>query len=263
MQPHNRSKAVALLKLYYIISILYGPHGYHNRVIIPVLPQLHSRNDWIEFCRRETPYCYVEYPQCLVDLQTTYLQLTLLGNEKQGRQAIKYSLGSRLSVEPVWDLIRSCQWQLGRIIQGLESMDFSSNVRDNSLLKAHTDITVRKFFSKERSLVAPGSLGMLHHLCDEPQLWCGNTLARLLANQQFRQFRSGPDAEPGRDANSLLLDIIQQPLLWLGQRNDGRLHLLHRTGEGAPIRNMASLLPDFRPPAPRLLPRRSPLAARM
>ncbi len=193
-------------------------------------------------------------------MQTTYLQLTLLQAGKQGRDAIKYSLGSRLSVEPVWQLIKSCGWQLERVIGGLESMDFSSNVRDNSLLKAHTDITVRKFFSKERALIAPAMLGSLHPVTDEPAIWDGNTLARLLANQQFRQYRSGPDNSRNADANSLLLDIIQNPQRWLGQRHNGKLHLFNRITETAQLHNHASLLPDFRRPPPRLLPRRSPLA---
>lgn len=228
-------------------------------MIIPVLPQLHSRSEWIAFCRRETPYCYVEYPECLVDMQTTYLQLTLFSTGMQGRDATKYSLGSRVSVEPVWQLIKSCDWQLKRILEGLESMDFSSNVRDNSLLKVHTDITVRKSFSKERTLIGPSTLGSLHPVIDEPAVWDGAMLARLLANLQFRQYRSGPDNSSQADANSLLLDIIQTPQQWLGERHQGKLHLLQRNSTSAQLHNQASLLPDFRRPAPRLLPRPSPL----
>lgn len=193
-------------------------------------------------------------------MQTTYLQLTLLGTGKQGRDATKYSLGSRLSVEPVWQLIKSCDWQLMKILEGLESMDFSSNVRDNSLLKAHTDITVRKSFSKERTLIAPASLGTLHPVTDEPAIWDGPVLARLLANLQFRQYRSGPDNRNNADTNSLLLDIIQAPQLWLGQRHEGKLHLFRRNANSAKLHNQASLLPDFRTPTPRLLPRSSPLS---
>jgi len=193
-------------------------------------------------------------------MQTTYLQLTLLNADKQGRDATKYSLGSRVSVEPVWQLIKSCDWQLRRILEGLESMDFSSNVRDNSLLRAHTDITVRKSFSKERTLIAPGCLGTLHPVTDEPAIWDGTMLARLLANLQFRQYRSGPDNRSSADANSLLLDIIQAPQQWLGERHQGKLHLFQRTATSTGLHNQASLLPDFRRPAPRLLPRPSPLS---
>jgi len=192
-------------------------------------------------------------------MQTTYLQLTLLSADKQGRQATKYSLGSRLSVEPAWNLIKSCEWQLSRIIDGLESMDFSSNVRDNSLLKVHTDITVRKFFSKERSLIAPGQLGTLHPLRDEPPIWDGYQLARLLANKQYRQYRTGTDALSDQTSQSLLLDIVSSPHHWIGQRHDGRLHLLYRESQQSNLINRASVLPDFRQPEPRLMPKQSPL----
>lgn len=228
-------------------------------MIIPVLPQLHSRNQWIDFCRRETPYCYIEQPQCLVDMQTTYLQLTLFDAGKQGRQATKYSLGSRISVEPVWKLIKSCEWQLGRIIEGLERMDFSSNVRDNSMLQAHTDVTVRKFFSKERSLIAPGTLGVLQPVTDEPDIWTGPLLMRLLAHQQYRQYRSGRDATQLQNANSLLLEIMMEPYHWMGQRQEEKLNLYYRVNRDGALQHMASLLPDFRLPAPQLIPRRSPL----
>jgi len=191
-------------------------------------------------------------------MQTTYLQLTLFEDGNQGRSATKYSLGSRLSVEPVWELIRACEWQLRKIIDGLNSMDFSSNVRDNSLLQAHTDVTVRKFFSKERALVAPADLGSLPPLRDEPTTWQGLHLMQLLANHQYRQFRAST-ATPGQgNANALLLDIIEEPECWLGQRHDGKLHICRRD-QTAVIQSHASLLPDFREPAPRLLPRRSHL----
>ena len=102
-------------------------------MIIRVLPQLNCRQHWIDFCRRETPYCFVDQPECLVDFQGTHLQITLLAQNTQGKDAIKYSLGSRRSVEPAWQLIRACNWDLTALVNGLEQMDFSSNVRDNSL----------------------------------------------------------------------------------------------------------------------------------
>lgn len=227
-------------------------------MIIRVLPQLNSRQQWIDFCRRETPYCFVDQPECLVDFQSTHLQITLLSSHSQGKDAIKYSLGSRRSVEPAWKLIRACNWDLSAVVAGLEQMDFSSNVRDNSLLGVHTDLTARKFFSKERSVVAPSKVGLLKPLTLAPKIWHAESLLRLLANGQYKDLRSEQIALPGTQGkavsggipapsiNSLRLMLLDKPWEWIGQPHGDRLHLFR---ERQP---MVSLTPDFTAPAPRL-----------
>ncbi|MFC6672540.1 hypothetical protein [Marinobacterium aestuariivivens] len=212
--------------------------------MIRVLPALDCRDHWIDLCRREHPYCFVETPETLVDFQTSYLQLTLLdGGVLDGREAIKYSLGSRLSLEPAWALIRACHWKLATLLDGLEQLDFSGNVRDNSLLGVHTDLTVRKFFAKDSHIRSPSRLGLLDPLIAAPAIWSGNALARLLANDQFRELR-GEKAET--DATALLLQILEQPSEWLGLERGSRLYLLCRR------QPRASLVPDYRLPEPRL-----------
>lgn len=215
-------------------------------MIIPVLAQLNSRSQWINFFRRESSYCFVETPECLVDLQTNYLQLTVLSAEAQGRSALKYSLGSRTSIEPAWQLIKSCRWDLTAIITGLEQLDFSSNVRDNSLLMAHTDLTVRKFYCKDRLITAPGQLGLIQPLTEAPSVWLSQMLLQLLSNEQYLDLRAHPSNLKTPPAEQLLLDILHSPNEWLGKFHQGRLYLLQQREA------VASLIIDLRVPKPKL-----------
>lgn len=226
-------------------------------MIIRVLPQLNNRKQWIDFCRREVPYCFVEQPECLVDFQSSHLQITLLAGSAQGKQAIKYSLGSRRSVEPAWSLIRACNWNLSSMINGLEQMDFSSNVRDNSLLGVHTDLSARKFFSKERALLPPSRTGLLHPLLESPDIWNGDNLLRLIANQQYSGLRNEQRALPGTgemggipvpSQQGLQLMLLEKPEQWIGQNHHGRL-FLYRDRQPH-----LSLIPSFTAPPPRLKP---------
>ncbi|GGO87444.1 hypothetical protein GCM10011348_40650 [Marinobacterium nitratireducens] len=214
-------------------------------MLIRVLPALDCRAHWIDFCRRDSSYCFIESPQALVEFQTSYLQIThLAGAHLDGRQAVKYSLGARYSVEPAWALIRACDWKLTTILAGLEQLDFSGNVRDNSLLGVHTDLTVRKFFAKDRRLGSPSRLGLLEPLDCTPSIWNADALARLLANGQWRDLIGESNADV--DADALLLQLLDGPAAWLGLEHSGRLYLLHRR------RPLASLIPDYRMPEPRL-----------
>ncbi|WP_286239351.1 hypothetical protein [Neptuniibacter halophilus] len=224
-------------------------------MVIPVIKQLASRDQWMDFCRRETAYCFVEQPQVLVDLQSTFLKITLLPDHQQLQDAVKYSLGSRTSIEPVWQLIKGCHWDLSALIRGLQELDFSSNVRDNSLLKAHTDLSVRKYFSRERCLVAPESLGLLEPLMAAPDVWSSFQLNRLINNGQFRDLRSeqkllsdgrsygGVDAPEMEQIRMLLLNPQEQ---LIGQQIDTRLHVYRNQ------QPFISLIPEFRWPQPRL-----------
>ncbi|SEQ53893.1 hypothetical protein SAMN03080615_01908 [Amphritea atlantica] len=233
---------------------------------IRCLPHLNTKQAWLDFCKREVSSCFIESPEAMVDFQTTYLMITVLDNNtRHGKQAIKYSLGSRSSLKPAWKFIQACDFNLQMMIDGLAEINFDGNVRDNSLLKAHTDLTVRKFFSKDRSIISPGNLGRLIPLTEAPSLWTLPHLSRLLANQQFRGLRSEQLALPGNDqfmveykgipapeAQELLVGIINQPEQWQVRPhpNDaGRLIIVH---QDAPL---CSFEPDFTPPTPKLAQR--------
>ncbi|WP_415881737.1 hypothetical protein ACMXYN_11945 [Neptuniibacter sp. PT8_73] len=224
-------------------------------MIIPVLQQLNSRDQWMAFCRRELPYCFIESPECLVDFQTTFLKITLLPKDTLIHDAVKYSLGSRTSMEPVWRLIKGCNWDLNAILTGLEQMAFDSNVRDNSLLKVHTDLSVRKYFSRERCLVSPNTLGLLEPLMAQPDIWDAQSLAKLISHQQFSSLQNEVKALPGSKQNAgapppsistimmILLDPVEQ---CIGQVHKGRLHIFRGK------QPFISLIPKLAWPKPRL-----------
>ena len=224
-------------------------------MIIRVLPELNQRQQWIEFCRREKPYCFVESPECLIDFQSTYLQITLLPKNTLIRDAVKYSLGSRNSMEPVWRLIKACNWDLNGIIRGMESMDFSSNVRDNSLLQVHTDLTARKFFARERYLAAPSTIGLLQPLTAVPDIWDAESLAQMISHQQFSELRSEQKLLPSKKTAGgvrppsvqeimlILLDPVEQ---CIGQMDKKRLHIYRGK------QPFISLTPQLGWPKPRL-----------
>ncbi|WP_415903243.1 hypothetical protein ACMXYR_05725 [Neptuniibacter sp. QD29_5] len=224
-------------------------------MIIPVLQQLNSRDQWMAFCRRELPYCFIESPECLVDFQTTFLKITLLPKDTLIHDAVKYSLGSRTSMEPVWRLIKGCNWDLNAILTGLEQMAFDSNVRDNSLLNVHTDLSVRKYFSRERCLVSPNTLGLLEPLMAQPDIWDAQALAKLISHQQFSSLQNEVKALPGSKQNAgapppsistimmILLDPVEQ---CIGQLHKGRLHIFRGK------QPFISLIPKLAWPKPRL-----------
>lgn len=202
-------------------------------MIIPVLNELSQRCQWLDFCRREAPYCFVENPECLIDFQSTFLKITLLPKDTLIQDAIKYSLGSRRSMEPVWRLIKGCNWDLRTIINGLEEMDFSSNARDNSILKVHTDLSVRKYFSRERCIAPPSRIGLLPPLMAQPDIWGPQQLASLITHQQFSDLRNEQQLLPGKRQSLLeapetseitlvLLDPIEK---CIGQMHADRLHI--------------------------------------
>ncbi|WP_296054777.1 hypothetical protein [uncultured Amphritea sp.] len=233
---------------------------------IRCLPHLNTKQAWLDFCKREVSSCFTEQPEAMVDFQTTYLMITVLDNNtRHGKQAIKYSLGSRSSLKPAWKFIQACDFNLQIMIDGLAEINFDGNARDNSLLKAHTDLTVRKFFSKDRSIISPGNLGPMMPLTEPPPLWTLQHLSRLLANHQYRDMRTEQLALPNSDplrvefrgiptpgAQEILIGIIHQPELWQIRphpKNTGRLMIL-RQGTA-----LCSFEPDFAAPEPKLAQR--------
>jgi hypothetical protein len=192
-------------------------------MIIRVLPQLESREEWLVFCRRETPYCLIDQPSCLVDFQTHFLQLTLFETVPE----VRYTLGSRRTMEPAWQLIKGCNWSLTRLIEGLASLDFGSNVRDNGLLGLGGDLSARRSFPRDRHLHSPASSRLLPPLKQLPQQWNSHTLSCLLANEQFRDWRDEQE-EASLSAAGILLDMLDQPEQWSGRPFGPRLQLFYR-----------------------------------
>ncbi|MFN3881636.1 MAG: hypothetical protein ACK4L8_09445 [Nitrincola lacisaponensis] len=184
-------------------------------MLIRVLPSLESREDWLSFFRREHPYCLVETPAVLVDFQSTFLQLTSF--EHQGTTPIRYTLGARSSLEPAWQLIKGCGWRLSCVMEGLQSLDFNTNVRDNTPFKLPSDLSVRKSFAREPRL--------------EPLLHRGNhtgltpeALARRLRDGQYRDWQA-LSAPPLPSFHSTLLSLSTEPWRWQLEQQDNQVHL--------------------------------------
>lgn len=230
---------------------------------IRCLPHLNTKHAWLNFCKREVSCCFTEQPEAMVDFQTTYLMITVLErNTQHGKQAIKYSLGSRTSMGPAWKFIQACDFNLELMIDGLAQINFAGNVRDNSLLKAHTDLTVRKFFSRDRSIISPSRLGRLIPLTAPPQHWQLRHLACLLAHQQYQDMRTEQLALPSSDPSTIafkgiptpkvqaiLVKLINQPDAWQVRphpHNATRLLILQ---QGSPL---CSFEPDFTLPKPKI-----------
>lgn len=131
--------------------------------MIPVLPELENREQWLAFLRRERPYAQVRKPSCRIDLQSTYLKITLV-NEVNA-SPLRFTLGSRSSVEPIWQLISGCQWSLTEMIEGLGASDFNTNARDNRISGWSPDLSVRRSFPRESGLFSGNDLGVFkkHH----------------------------------------------------------------------------------------------------
>nr|WP_320134667.1 hypothetical protein [uncultured Amphritea sp.] len=233
---------------------------------IRCLPHLNTKQAWLNFCKRETSCCFTEQPEAMVDFQTTYLMITVLErNTRHGKQAIKYSLGSRSSMAPAWKFIQACDFNLEMMIDGLAQINFDGNVRDNSLLKAHTDLTVRKFFSRDRSIISPGNLGRLTPLTEAPSHWELRHLACLLANQQYQDMRTEQLALPGNDqfmvefrgiptpeVQGMLVEIINQPDIWAVRPHPNDSTRLIILRQDTPL---CSFEPSFRPPKPKIAQR--------
>jgi hypothetical protein len=219
-------------------------------MIIRVLPCLSNSSQWIAFCRREQPYCFIEHPDCLVDFQSNYLIITLLNRQvRNGKEAIKYSLGSRQSVEPAWNFIKACRFDLAYMVEGLERLEFEGNARDNSGFPALRGGSIRKFFAKERAVISPAFLGPLEPLTHLPPFWEMHSVCRLLANGQLRELRNDtPGKNTGQQADpaGLLLALVEAPEQWQARQRDERLYIYRDR------RAVFSLVPELKPALIRL-----------
>lgn len=214
---------------------------------IALLPQLETRTEWISFFRREHPCVYIKQPLCLVDFQSTYLQITLLSHTSlDGRHNIKYSLGSQSSMEPAWKLIKGCNWQLSEIVNGLDNLYFGSNVRDNSLQQRHSQLTVRKAYAKDKHLISPALIGPLTPLQHLPDSWNLTLLARLLSHRQYSHITFVPQPDKPPPVRSLLVQLFDSPDSWHLRYEPPYLLLLYHQAE------VLKLTPVITPPQPRL-----------
>lgn len=178
--------------------------GYNKIMIISLLDSLECKADWMHFFRRDHPYCLVKKPAVLVDFQSTFLQLTCFVPGQTDAQ--RYTLGSRTSLEPAWQLIKGCQWSLTCVMDGLESLNFNTNVRDNNLINLPRDLSVRKSFARE-SRLAPLLTPSLN------ETFSPETLALKLRNEQFSQLES---LNPAATFNihSLIISLSTQQEDW-------------------------------------------------
>lgn len=220
-------------------------------MIIRVLDNLSNRQQWIDFCRRDRPYCFIRHPDSLVDFQTSHLLISLLNRQvRHGQQAIKYSIGARHSIAPAWHFIKACEFDLQRMIELLQSQEFNGNARDNARLGLRPDISIRKFFAKERALVSPSFLGPLEPLQKIPAFWDLHSTCRLLASQQFTDLRcDSPDTaacDKQPSSQSLLLALVEAPEQWQIQLRSARIYIFKDR------RHLYSLEPRLESPQPRL-----------
>ncbi|MEH6825264.1 MAG: hypothetical protein V7629_15255 [Motiliproteus sp.] len=225
-------------------------------MIIRILDSLSNRQQWIEFCRRERPYCFITQPDTLIDFQTSHLQISLLNRQvRHGQQAVKYSIGSRHSIAPAWHFIKACGFNLEQMIDLLQSQNFDGNARDNSRENARLglrpDISIRKFFAKERAVISPAFLGPLDPLTQPPAFWDLHSICRLLANQQYCNLRCDSPvrkttADPQACTQALLLALIETPEQWQIQLRSERIYIFKDRN------HLYSLEAHVETPSPRL-----------
>ena len=182
---------------------------------IPILKSLESKEQWLSFCAQEIPYAHISQPLSLVDFQTSFLLITdIKKNLRDGRRAKKFSMGSRLSNDAAWALIENCQWSLKSLLAKLTELDFSSNVRDNSALNIHTDLSLRHFFAKDKCIISPLLLEQLTPLQKPPRSWFLNDVKRLLSSDQYTDIKWLSKHPQLNSVKSVLIQLISYPEGW-------------------------------------------------
>lgn len=214
-------------------------------MLIRILPSLESREAWLNFFRREIPYCLVDDLVVLVDFQSTFLQLTLL--KTSPTDPIRYTLGARSSLEPAWQLIKRCDWSLKTLLEGLNSLEFNSNVRDNARFNLPADLSVRKSFAREPRLQPASRV-----LQPTPPLSTGHPsaiqIAQLLHDEQYHAWLSLKSTAP-LSPHAVILSLSTEPHRWqfdlkdqmLTLYLDGQAHISCRLKSIRPPRRLCSL----------------------
>jgi hypothetical protein len=207
---------------------------------IAILETLETQQQWQDFSARKIPYAYVLNPLSLIDFQSTFIQLTDIDkNLRDGRQATKYSIGSRKSAQAAWALIEKCEWSLIQLFKQLKVLDFSSNVRDNSVLDIHGDLTVRQFFAKEKCAISPWLLQHLTPLTHTPKRWYLNDIKRLLSSDQISNITWLDDRPQMRSIKAILNALISYPQGWQIDTDNNLITLLYKR---SPIVSFSALI---------------------
>lgn len=188
--------------------------------MIPVLPELENREQWLAFLRREPPYAQVRKPSCRIDLQSTYLKITLL-NELNA-SPLRFTLGSRSSIEPIWQLISGCQWSLAEMIKGLSASNFNTNARDNRISDWSPDLSARRSFPRESGLFSGDNLGVFKkHRSDTIPSDIGSVIS-CLAWGDYTQL------SVNFSVCSAIIALSDQPEHWqIKQLSESSLKLIH------------------------------------
>ncbi|WP_417583836.1 hypothetical protein [Nitrincola sp.] len=214
-------------------------------MLIRILPSLESREAWLNFFRREVPYCLVDDQATLVDFQSTFLQLTQLNTSPS--DPIRYTLGARSSLEPAWQLIKRCNWSLKAVLEGLNSLEFNSNVRDNAQFNLPAELSVRKSFAREPRLQSASRV-MLPQEPLSPGHFSARQIAQLLYDEQYDAWLSLKSAAP-LSPHSVILSLCTEPYRWQFDLRDqmvtlyldGQARIDCRLKHTAPPRHLRSL----------------------
>ncbi|MEH6445827.1 MAG: hypothetical protein V7784_18180 [Oceanospirillaceae bacterium] len=182
---------------------------------IPILPALESQQQWLSFSAQQIPYAYVNSPLTLVDFQSTFIQITDISkNLRDGRQAQKFSVGARRSSSAAWQLIESSQWSLKRLMAGLNDLEFTSNVRDNSAINAHGELTLRQFYAKDKCVISPLLLQPLTPLKTMPKAWFLQDIKRVLSCEQYSDVKWLSQDPMLNSCAAVLMQLISHPQGW-------------------------------------------------
>lgn len=190
-------------------------------MLIRILPSLESREAWLNFFRREVPYCLVDDLVVLVDFQSTFLQLTQL--KTSPTDPIRYTLGARSSLEPAWQLIKRCDWSLKAVLEGLNSLEFNSNVRDNAQFNLPADLSVRKSFAREPRL-QPASRVLQPTQSITKGHPSAIQIAQLLHDEQYHAWLSLKTALP-MSPHAVIVSLSTEPHRWQFDLKDKMLTL--------------------------------------
>lgn len=214
-------------------------------MLIRILPSLETREAWLIFLNREVPYCLVDDLAVLVDFQHTFLQVTQLNNEDF--DPIRYTLGARSSMEPAWQLIKGCNWSLKKLIDGLNTLNFNSNARDNSGFSLPKDISVRKSFANE-----PRLLSARHLLINAKSIsiasLSANWMANIIRNEQYTGWITLNKSATNINPHTACLSLSTEPCRWAFERSgnavtlylDGQPHINFQLTRKAPPRHLLS-----------------------
>ncbi len=182
---------------------------------IPILKNLETEQQWLAFSRQTNAYAYISSPSCLVDFQTNFLLVTdIKKNLSDGRQALKYSLGDRNSQRAAWQLIETCDWSLRKLLAGFKRLDFSSNVRDNSVLNLHSNVSIRQFFAKDKCVISPALLQPLLPIKAPPSHWRLADVKNLLSCAQFYDLQWLSQKPEFHSIKAVLLQLISHAENW-------------------------------------------------